>query len=70
MLSPRHVERGAEILGGMGWTDAAVLAQAGIESILLGCEGEGAHAVEEWVDLKSVEALGNILIEIVMRFCA
>ena len=39
----------AEIVGVMGWTDAAVLAGAGIESILFGCKGEGAHAIEEWV---------------------
>ena len=59
----------SKLIGAMGWTDAAVLARAGIESILLGCKGDGAHAVEEWVDLESVEAFANILIEIALQYC-
>jgi len=35
------------------WTDAALLADAGIETVLLGPVGAGMHSAEEWVDLKS-----------------
>ncbi len=44
----------ARFIGSGGWTDAEVLSLAGIESMLLEPIGGGAHAVEEWVDLKSV----------------
>src|SRR5207248_8094215 len=33
------------------WTDAALIAAAGIPTLLYGPAGEGAHAVVEWVDL-------------------
>ena len=59
----------AELVGMKGWTDAALLAGAGIEAILLGCQGEGAHAIEEWVDLASVEQLGNLLVDIAVAYC-
>jgi acetylornithine deacetylase len=37
------------------WTDAALLAGAGIPTVLYGPAGEGAHADVEWVDLASLE---------------
>jgi acetylornithine deacetylase len=37
------------------WTDAALLAGAGIPTVLYGPAGEGAHADEEWIDLASLE---------------
>src|SRR5690606_25152766 len=48
-----HVlHRPSPINGVPFWTDAAVLAAAGIPSVLFGPAGSGAHAVEEWVDLE------------------
>ena len=35
------------------WTDAALLADAGIPAVLFGVDGAGAHASTEWVDLGS-----------------
>jgi acetylornithine deacetylase len=47
---------GADGLHGIAfWTDAALLADAGIPTVLYGPAGGGAHAVEEWVDLASLE---------------
>src|SRR5262249_22627843 len=47
---------GAEGLHGIAfWTDAALLAAAGIPTVLYGPSGAGAHADEEWVDLASLE---------------
>jgi acetylornithine deacetylase/succinyl-diaminopimelate desuccinylase-like protein len=36
------------------WTDAALLAEAGIPAVLFGVDGAGAHASSEWVDLGSL----------------
>jgi len=36
------------------WTDAALLADAGIPAVLFGVDGAGAHASAEWVDLDSL----------------
>jgi acetylornithine deacetylase len=36
------------------WTDAALLADAGIPAVLFGVDGAGAHAAAEWVDLGSL----------------
>lgn len=36
------------------WTDAALLADAGIPAVLFGVDGAGAHACAEWVDLDSL----------------
>jgi acetylornithine deacetylase len=36
------------------WTDAALLAEAGIPTVLFGVDGAGAHAASEWVDLNSL----------------
>ncbi len=51
------------------WTDAALLAEAGIETVLLGPVGAGLHGAEEWVDLQSTVDLANILAETAVRFC-
>jgi acetylornithine deacetylase len=47
------------------WTDAAILAAAGIPSVLFGPTGSGLHSVEEWVDVASVLACQRVLTETV-----
>lgn len=51
------------------WTDAALLAEAGIDSVLLGPIGQGLHSAEEWVDLQSVYDLAAILAETAVIYC-
>jgi acetylornithine deacetylase len=51
------------------WTDAATLWEAGIPSVLFGPAGAGAHAVEEWVDLESVEACAEIFTAAAGQYC-
>lgn len=51
------------------WTDAAILAEAGIPSVLIGPTGQGLHSAEEWVDLGSCVELAEILAQSAMRFC-
>lgn len=51
------------------WTDAALLAEAGMETVLLGPKGYGLHSAEEWVDLQSVVELANILAQTAIIYC-
>jgi acetylornithine deacetylase len=51
------------------WTDAALLADAGTETVVLGPVGEGLHTTEEWVDLDSVVQLAEILARTARRYC-
>ena len=64
--------RGREpaLCGQTPWFDAALLAGAGIETVILGHDGAGAHEVEEWADLGSLEELTRSLVGIARRFCA
>jgi len=56
-------------VGGVGyWTDAAILADAGVPTLLYGPSGEGAHAAVEWVDLASVAACARVLVDTARRF--
>ena len=41
--------------------DAALCAAVGIDTVVIGPVGEGAHAVEEWVDLESCARLAAVL---------
>jgi acetylornithine deacetylase len=51
------------------WTDAALLAEADIDTVLLGPIGQGLHSAEEWVNMQSVMDLTEILTETAVRFC-
>jgi acetylornithine deacetylase len=50
--------------------DASVLSAAGIPTVVFGPAGEGAHAVEEWVDLDSVERCAQVLEAVAREWCA
>jgi acetylornithine deacetylase len=56
-------------VGQTPWMDAALLAAAGAETVVMGATGAGAHAKEEWVDLASVHQLAQCLAETVVRYC-
>jgi acetylornithine deacetylase len=63
--------RGEEprLMGQSPWMDASLLAEAGIETVVLGPAGTGAHADTEWVDLASVERTTEILARTAMSYC-
>ena len=61
---------GAAIIGDTPWMDAALLQAAGIETVVLGPCGAGAHAAEEWVDVESVVQLSKVLHAIALDYCA
>lgn len=56
-------------MGATFWTDAALLAEAGIETVLIGPIGQGLHSAEEWVDLASVADLAAILTDTAVAYC-
>jgi len=56
-------------VGASFWTDAALLAEAGTETVVLGPRGAGLHTTEEWVDLASVAQLAEVLAEAARRYC-
>jgi acetylornithine deacetylase len=51
------------------WTDAALLAAAGIETVVLGPTGGGLHSDLEWVDLESVYQLAGVLAHLTQDYC-
>jgi acetylornithine deacetylase len=58
-----------EHIGQTFWTDAALFADAGMETVLIGPSGAGLHAAEEWVDLASVSRLARILAQTAIDYC-
>jgi acetylornithine deacetylase len=49
--------------------DAALLQAAGIETVVCGPAGAGAHADVEWVALDSVYSLAEILVRTATAYC-
>jgi acetylornithine deacetylase len=62
--------RRIEAYGETYWMDAALIQAAGIPTVVFGPAGAGAHAVEEWVDLASVETCTNALVVAARELCA
>jgi acetylornithine deacetylase len=65
----RRLGRTPAVSGAAYWMDAALIAEAGIETVVIGAAGAGAHAAIEWVDLASVELLGGILADAAVAYC-
>lgn len=55
--------------GDTPWMDSAFLAREGIETVVMGPVGQGAHATVEWVDLDSVQKLAEILAHTAIEYC-
>jgi acetylornithine deacetylase len=52
------------------WADSALLAAAGIPTVVFGPGGEGAHAEVEWVDLADLERCTEIYIAVATELCS
>jgi acetylornithine deacetylase len=61
--------RVAAHIGDTPWMDAALLQAAGVETVVCGASGAGAHADVEWVDVESVVMLAEILAEAAADYC-
>jgi acetylornithine deacetylase len=59
----------APLIGLPPWMDSALLSAAGVETVVMGPIGTGAHADVEWVDLESVENFTHILVQTVIKYC-
>jgi acetylornithine deacetylase len=62
--------RAAEVYGETYWMDAALTQAAGIPTVVFGPGGQGAHSVDEWVDLASVDACADGLALAARELCA
>ncbi len=60
---PQHI-------GDTPWMDSALLAAAGVETVVFGPHGLGAHADEEWVDVESVVQTAEVLVKTAEAWCA
>lgn len=57
--------------GGMTfWTDAAILGQAGIPSVVFGPGGAGLHGLSEYVRVDDVLVCQAALVEVIRMFCS
>ena len=61
--------RAPERIGAPYWMDTALLGAAGIDAVVIGPTGEGAHAAVEWVELESVRQTAEILVRTAWEFC-
>jgi acetylornithine deacetylase len=59
----------APIAGMSFWTDASILGESGIPSVLFGPGGAGLHSVEEYVNLADVETCAAVLAERALDYC-
>ena len=57
------------IIGWAAWMDSAILAEAGVPSVVFGPGGHGAHETLEWADLESVERCAEVLVGVAGEFC-
>lgn len=57
-------------IGENPWMDSALLAAAGVETVVFGPDGTGAHSDDEWVDLDTVAQLSQILADTAVRYCS
>ena len=64
----RHAGNG-EVGGVPFWADSALLAGAGIPTVLFGPVGDGAHAVVEWVDIAAAERCLEVYVNVAAEFC-
>ncbi|MEE8526177.1 MAG: M20/M25/M40 family metallo-hydrolase [Thermoanaerobaculia bacterium] len=58
-----------EQIGENPWMDSALLASAGVDTVVFGPAGSGAHAREEWVDIESVMKTAAVLAGTAVSYC-
>ena len=58
-----------EIVGVPFWADSALLAAAGIPTVVFGPTGEGLHSEVEWVDIASLERCMEVYAAVAAELC-
>ncbi len=69
VAATRRLGRPPALIGKPFWMDSAILADAGVETVVIGPAGAGAHTSQEWVDLPSLETLAGTLAGAATSFC-
>jgi len=59
-----------EVVGESYWTDAALIAELEVPTVVFGPGGEGAHADVEWVSIADVERCASVFLAVASEFCA
>ncbi|MFK0002704.1 ArgE/DapE family deacylase [Paenarthrobacter sp. NPDC090522] len=57
------------VYGKRGWTDCALLQEAGIPAVLYGVAGGGAHSAIEWIEVSSLDRVTRTLAVVTAEFC-
>jgi acetylornithine deacetylase len=71
LRAARQHDPGGDAFVGMSfWTDAAVLGEAGIPSVLFGPGGAGLHSTEEYVEVQDVLRCRDALAALARTWCA
>jgi acetylornithine deacetylase len=56
------------VVGASWWADSALLAAAGIPTVVFGPRGGGAHSEVEWVDVASLEQCVEVYVRVAAEF--
>lgn len=65
----RVLGRPPVIRGEPFWTDAGLIAEAGIPCVVFGVDGGGAHAATEWVTTESLHQVTDVLTGVIQELC-
>lgn len=57
-------------IGHAWWEDSGLIGKAVTETVIMGPKGGGIHEKTEWVDLKSLTDLSNILLQTTVTYCS
>ncbi len=68
-IAEARLDSAVQLVGSSWWMDSALFGDYGIPTVVLGPAGAGAHAIEEWVDLASVERCQAIYSDLIADFC-
>ncbi len=62
----KMVTQESELAGMSYWADSALAAEAGIPAVLFGPIGHGAHAIDEWVSVSSLERVYKAILAVII----
>jgi acetylornithine deacetylase len=71
IVAALHRHLGHDAVGGVAfWADSALLAQAGIPTVVFGPIVGDIHGVDEWIDLASLERCHDAYLAVAREICA
>lgn len=57
------------LVGAGGWKDSAILGAKGIPTVIFGAGGQGAHSLQEWVEMSKVISCARVLADLIVALC-